>query len=123
MIFTTVVFNILALVAACVCLSYTVGIWRMVRAPSRLALMVMSAWLVVARSVYLVITALPPESWVRENIAVVQYVVLIANLPMWFLLAYAFGLTYYELRRFHFHQKTSSSVEELGEALTQAEES
>ena len=122
MIIMTIVFNVLALILACVCLSYTIGIWHMVRAPSRLALLIMSAWLVCARVVYLVITALPPESWVKQNLETVQYIVLIANLPVYILLAYAFGLTYYELRRFHFHKKVSESVEELGEALTQAEE-
>lgn len=114
----TTAFNVVALIAACICLSYTIGIWRMVKAPSRLVLMLMSGWLVAARSVYLVITTLPNDHWVMQNLETVQSLVLFLNLPMWILLAYAFGLTYYELRRFHLNGKSS----ELAEALQEAEE-
>ncbi len=88
------VFDLLAIVAGLVALSYTIGVWRMVRSPSRVVL-VIAVVVMVATRVAIVISQEDSFGWVVRHRSMV-------GLPVYVLLALAFALTYYELRDFHF---------------------
>jgi hypothetical protein len=87
--------DIISIVASVIAFSYVLGIWRMVRAPSRLALLVAMLYMVTTRALILVTEATAPLSWVPSHRSLII-------VPQYILFAVAFGMTYYELRGFRF---------------------
>lgn len=87
--------DLLSLVASLVSLSFVIGVWRMVRAKSRLVLITAVAYMVITRVVIIIAIAQNEQGWIaahRSLIIVPQYV----------LFAVAFGMTYFEIRNFRF---------------------
>lgn len=87
--------DMVAIIASLVALSYVIGIWRMVRAPSRIVLIAAMLYMVISRCVILALELVPGDSWIETHRQ-------IAIVPQYVLFAVAFGMTYYELRAFHF---------------------
>ena len=104
--------DLIAIVASLVALSYVIGIWRMVHAPSRIILFVAMVYMVVTRIIVLVAEEIPGDApnWVESNRALII-------VPMYILIAIAMGMTYYELRGFRFD--APKDAEDLGALAAQ----
>ena len=87
--------DVISIAAALVAFSFVLGIWRMVHAPSRLVLLFAMFYMVVTRVLILYAEADPYPGWIEAHRSVVI-------LPQYILFAVAFGMTYFELRNFHF---------------------
>ena len=93
---TLIIGDIVGLVACLVAFSYVWGIWRMVRSPSRMVLVVAIGYMALIRLAIFIAELDPGLSWIESHRTIIIT-------PVYPLLAVAFGLTYYELRHFHFH--------------------
>ena len=89
-----VVFDLIAVIAGLVAWSYVWGMWRMVRARSRLVLLA-AVTLMVATRLLFIAGQESHVNWIATHRAMV-------GMPVYVLLAAGFALTYYELRDFHF---------------------
>ena len=88
------VFDLIAIIAGLIAWSYVFGMWRMVRARSRLVLLVAVSFMVLTRIAFIVGME-SHVNWVAQHRALI-------GMPVYVLLAAGFGATYYELRDFHF---------------------
>jgi hypothetical protein len=87
--------DIVSIIASLIALSFVIGVWRMVHAPSRLMLMIAMIYMVTTRFIILVFATVEGVSWIANHRSLII-------VPQYVLFAVAFGMTYYELRRFHF---------------------
>ena len=87
-------YDLIAIIAGLVAWSYVWGMWRMVRARSRLVLLVAISFMVLTRIAFIVGME-SHVNWVAQHRALI-------GMPVYVLLAAGFGATYYELRNFHF---------------------
>jgi hypothetical protein len=96
--------NVVALMACMVAFSYVWGIWRMVKAPSRLVLVITLGYMLATR-LLVFYSELETIIWVEDHRSLL-------TLPVYPLFALAFGMTYYELRSFHFERRLPTEQEE-----------
>jgi len=108
-----VISDIVAAIFILTGLAYAIGIWRMVRARSRLMLVLALSYMLVIRLLLLVLELDNVMSWTEVHRSVLI-------LPAYVLLGTAFILTYYELKNFHFDAPQSS--EDLGALAAQDKE-
>lgn len=87
--------DIVSIIACLVAFSYVLGVYRMVRARSRLVLLIAMSYMVATRFVILALEAAAGSSWIETHRSIII-------VPQYILFAIAFGLTYYELRSFRF---------------------
>jgi predicted Na+-dependent transporter len=106
-----IIADLAGLVACLIAFSYVWGIWRMVRSPSRIALVVTIGYMALIRLVIFISELDAGISWIESHRTLII-------LPVYPLLALAFGMTYYELRSFHFDRRLP---DEVVETLTEAE--
>ena len=96
-----IVGDIISVIAAVIAFCYVLGIWRMVHARSRLMLLMAMLYMVVTRCVILATEASTSTNWIIEHRSLV-------SIPQYIFFAIAFGMTYYELRNFHFEVPKSN---------------
>ncbi|MEN6426090.1 MAG: hypothetical protein ABFE13_12045 [Phycisphaerales bacterium] len=87
--------DVISIIASVVAFLYVFGIWRMVRAKSRLLLLAAMAYMVATRAVILTCEAIPGVMWIETHRSIII-------VPQYIIFAVAFAMTYYELRDFHF---------------------
>lgn len=90
--------DLAGLIACLVAWSYVFGIWRMVRAPSRFVLLITISYMLLTRIILFILELDDHIDWLENHRTLII-------LPTYVLLAVAFGLTYYELRGFHFDRR------------------
>jgi ABC-type multidrug transport system permease subunit len=87
--------DIVAITASLFALAYVLGMWRLVRATSRVVLLAAMVYMVVTRCVIMALELTPGDTWVELHRSIII-------VPQYILFAVAFGMTYYELRDFRF---------------------
>jgi Na+-transporting NADH:ubiquinone oxidoreductase subunit NqrB len=97
--------DLVAVSASLVALYYVFRMWRMIHAMSRLVLLVAMLYMVATRFVILALEIVDGDSWIELHRSIVI-------VPQYFLFALAFGLTYYELKNFHFDIPRDPNEEE-----------
>jgi hypothetical protein len=87
--------DIVATTASLVALFFVFQMWRMVKAPSRLILLLGMLYMVATRVVIFFAELSHHDFWLESHRSIVI-------VPQYILFAVAFGMTYYELKNFNF---------------------